>query len=278
MPGRRRPPSRSGGRSRRGLLFTLCGGVASLFAVGRSSDAFSTAAADRSTGVGVANDDTDGVFELDAVDVVQKNQRERLFTITNTLAEGVTVTASTGDPGTTLYADGKSGASVSFPLDAGVTDDVEVESGADGEIDYTVEAVTDSGTLDFSATRTVEVQAGNVGGPVVIETELDASADPDADEFAADRIRATSELDAETLDRVEYVATDSSGTEVASATDTGGAFFSADRNEYRIKNNPNDAFPFAADDPIQAGEEYVVTATVVDTADNTAETSATVTA
>lgn len=162
MSRRRRSSSRSRGRSRRGLLFALGGVVASLGAVGRASDAFTTATADRSAEVGVA-DDANGVFELDTVASVQKNSRERLFTITNTLAESVTVTVSTGARRTDLFGpSGTSGSTINFSLGSGASADVEIESGANGTIDYTVEAA--ASTLDFSAVRSVDIQPGNSGG------------------------------------------------------------------------------------------------------------------
>jgi len=162
MSGRRRPSARSGGRSRRGLLLALGGVVASLGAVGRASDAFTTAAADRSAGIGVA-DDANGVFELDRVDAVRKNRQERLVTVTNTLAESVTLTVSTAAPRTDLIApDGSRGSTIEFDLGSGASADVEIESRANGTIDYTIEAAADA--LDFSAVRSVEVRPGNGGG------------------------------------------------------------------------------------------------------------------
>lgn len=265
---RRGSPTRgTSSRTRRGLLLA---GAAALGLGGLEAGAYTSASLDRTNSLGVAAD-IDGVLGLDAPGSISANQRSTLATITNRLsADTVTVTVSlaTASDGT-LYTATDSGSSVTLSLLAGDSGTVEIETtlGGGSTLAWDVSASGPATSLQLS--RTSAVTKGNAKAAIRFQKLSKLGANAAQDRFSVGQVQVQDRDGDDDLDRVEYVVTDPSGTEVASTVD------SASGKQYKAQNLTITA---NATETVQRGTTYTITATAFDADGNTARDSGTVTA
>jgi hypothetical protein len=161
------------GTSRRRFLLYAGGGGLALFGAATASDqtgAFSVIDADRASTVGVASDDKGvvGIVDLVGQGTVKKNDREPMVEIINNATDVVTydVTLDTCGDGTLYDNDGSSGCSVTFDLNPGNSQFVDIEAAATGTISYTI---TTSGGISLETSGSVDAESGNTRGNVDIK-------------------------------------------------------------------------------------------------------------
>lgn len=158
-PRRKRQRGSPGGAGRRRRVALVA--LATFFLIGvlLPTGAFSLVDAARIGSVGVASD---GNAELGmfVYTCVEKNSQDPLITVTNNLEEAVDVTVSLVDTSIgTLYVNGQSGNSVTFPLNVGDNDTVDIQSSVGGpypkSFDFTIDAM--GADTSVSATRSSAV-------------------------------------------------------------------------------------------------------------------------
>ncbi|MFC5365548.1 hypothetical protein [Salinirubrum litoreum] len=265
---RRGSPTRgTSSRTRRGLLLA---GVAALGLGGLEAGAYTSADLNRSNSLGVATD-IDGVLGLDAPGSVSANKRGTLATITNHLsADSITVTVSlaTASEGT-LYTATDSGSSVTLSLlaDESATVEAETTLGRGDTLAWSVSASGPATTLRLD--RTSSVTRGNVKAAIRFKKLAKLRANAGKGEFTVGQAQAQDRDGDDDLDRVEYLVTDPSGTEVASATES----VPGNGKQYKARNLTIDTT-----ENVQRGTTYTITATAFDADGNTARESGTVTA
>lgn len=241
--------------TRRAALGLIGGGavLASMETLG-----FTNVTGDRSVNVSTA-DDPDALIGLLIADQVKRRNRELLADVTNNTDTDLSITFSLDDPtqGTLYGPDGGSGNSVTFSLVAGNTKPVDIEAAVGGEIiSFTI---TTTGDVGFEATRETEAVSGKVERAVEIERLIGFESRLNTNTWTINqRVKVTSTIDSNTLDRVEYEVTDGSGDVVGSLThDTSG-------DVYEKEGNPNS--PAITIEPdsgytLQQGETYELTVT-----------------
>lgn len=196
---RRRGSPGEAKRRRRVALVALA--IFFLIGVLLPTGAFSLVDAARVGSVGVA-EDADAELGMFVYTCVAKNSQDPLITVTNNLEEAVDVTVGLVDTSIgTLYINGKSGNSVTFPLSVSDSDTVEIEASAGGpypnSFDFTIDAA--GSDTSVSATRSSAVY-NNCGSstptptPTATATPIPGN-DPPVADFTMSRVGNSRSVD-----------------------------------------------------------------------------------
>lgn len=216
---RRRPSdSTSTRRSVLSSITAVVSGIGLIHSV-RSADAFSRAKTNRGSQANVAND-SDSVVGLLLSDSVKRNSQTLLTEVTNNTAGSASITVELSDctQGTLFAPDGSSGCAVTFPLQSGGMDSVDIETGEAGgtTIPFTIKGWAEGGAVTFTIARSTSATSGNTGG-VTVDRIKKFAADTASDQWTIGRFTASS-TDYE-LDRIELEISEAgSGTTVATRT------------------------------------------------------------
>lgn len=182
---RKRQRASPGGAGRRRRIALV--GLVTFFLIGvlLPTGAFSLVDAARIGSVGVANDGNAelGIFVYSCV---EKNSQDPLIAVTNNLEESVDVTVSLVDTSIgTLYVNGQSGSSVTFPLGVSGSDTVEIESSGGGpypkSFDFTIDAVGADTSVSATRSSTVDNNCGSstqTPSPTVTATPVPGNEPP----------------------------------------------------------------------------------------------------
>lgn len=224
----RRTRSRSrGSGTRRQFLFRVGAGSAALLGVAaaaRGTGAFTAVTGDRTSAVDVAPDG-EGIVGILPQGSVKKNSRDPMVEFTNNSGSQLRITVTLdncSDGGLFDNEDETDVCSVTFILDVGNSQLVDIDADVTGTIPYSVsvEDAADPAAFSLNTTGSVTAETGNVAGAVDIRK-------PNKDQDFAIRTSNQFELDDvdirdndgdDDLDRIEFTVREgqSSGTIVGS--------------------------------------------------------------
>lgn len=219
-------------------------------------------------GVTVADDPANALVGIVDEGPVKKNTREVMAEFINNSNDPISITVALDSPGEgTLYDNqGQSGDSITFSLDPGNSQFVDLKAGVTGTILYDVSV--DSPTLSLEATRSVESEAGNNKGAIRIKQprkDKDFTADRTDDEFQIDKVDIEDDEAPDDLDRIEFRAREggAAGTVVGSLD-----VDSPPADRYNPNGNPAVAFSPDSGYSIKQNTTYYLTVTAYDEAGN----------
>lgn len=257
----------SGELSRRAALLLIAGG--GLLGV-TAAGAYDQVSARRPFGVGV--NDASALVGIADQGPVKRNSRDPMVEITNNTSASVTYTIRlvTCTNGTLYNNAGGSGCSVTFTLAGGNSRIVDLEAKTTGTVDYRINA--ESSGFSITTTGSVEAEAGNVAGAVLIQKPVNdqefTAVPPQGNSGNSFQIKSVDIRDNDGDDdllRVRYEVQEggSAGTVVGTKTVT-----FAPTNRYSPKGNPAESISPNSGYTIQSGQQYTLTVRGIDADDN----------
>lgn len=224
--------------------------------------AFSSATAPRSTNVTVA-DDPDAIVGLLVTDQVKRNELDPLVDIENGTSYQVefTVSLDSCTQGTLYDPNGGTGCSVGVTLSPGASKTVRIEASVkDVTIPFTI--VGSSAEFGFEATRETTAVSGNTASAINFNKLQNFSANSDTDDWTIQNISIEDNDGDDDLDRIEFEVEDSTGTVVATRTDTCGC---KSGSKYNPGGNPSvEIEPDDSSYSVTIAETYKLTVTAYD--------------
>lgn len=217
--------------TRRTALGLITGGA---FLSATGSFSFSFLNVERDVTVGIASPEN-ALVGLTNLGPVQKNSREPMVDVTNNTSGQLTVIVSLDNPsdGTLYDPQGNSGSSVTFTLTPGGSGTVDIEANVTGTIPFTMST---SGDVAVDTSDSVESEAGNVKGAVVVKKLAGLTAHPNQDNWTIDDVTVKDGDGDNDLDRVEFEIKDGNANTVATRTDSCGC---NGGSQYAPKGNPD---------------------------------------
>lgn len=155
----------TGDLTRRAALGLI--GAGSMLSVSQTRS-FSQFVAGRGANVSIADDPSNALVGIVDHGPVKKNSREAMAEFVDNASDTMTITVSldTLSDGTLYDNEGESGSSVTFTVEPGNSQFVDIEAAVTGTISYSVSVSSPS--LSIQTTGSVESEAGNVVGAVQV--------------------------------------------------------------------------------------------------------------